>query len=189
MASSGATRFGLQHARRSFMISARIWIDFFSAGGDTAGGRAVEMRQLSSDLIKSVDVIKGSTADMTEGSLGGGVKITTRSGLDFKKDFLSIRAATGGVATGRDPAQHVGAAGLLHTHAVEFHARQFGAVAADRHADPFTELAAVDGHAGDARDGVGHVPVREGTHVFGNDRILRRIGALLAGDCAALGVA
>jgi TonB-dependent receptor len=64
-----------------------------TAGGDTAGGRAVEMRQLSSDLIKSVDVIKGSTADMTEGSLGGGVKITTRSGLDFKKDFLSIRAA------------------------------------------------------------------------------------------------
>jgi len=64
-----------------------------SAGADTAGGRAVEMRQLSSDLIKSVDVIKGSTADMTEGSLGGGVKITTRSGLDFKKDFVSVRVA------------------------------------------------------------------------------------------------
>lgn len=63
------------------------------AGVDAAGGRGVEMRQLSSDLIKSVDVVKGSTADMTEGSLGGGVRIQTRNGLDFKKDYLSIRAA------------------------------------------------------------------------------------------------
>ncbi len=64
-----------------------------SAGADTSGGRAVEMRQLSSDLIKSVDVVKGSTADMTEGSLGGGVRIQTRNGLDFKKDYLSFRVA------------------------------------------------------------------------------------------------
>jgi TonB-dependent receptor len=64
-----------------------------TAGADTSGGRSVEMRQLSSDLIKSVDVIKGSTADMTEGSLGGGVRIQTRSGLDFKKDYLSVRVA------------------------------------------------------------------------------------------------
>jgi TonB-dependent receptor len=58
-----------------------------------AAGRGVEMRQLSSDLIKSVDVIKGSTADMTEGSLGGSVRIQTRNGLDFKKDYLSFRVA------------------------------------------------------------------------------------------------
>jgi TonB-dependent receptor len=64
-----------------------------NAGSDQAGGRAVEMRQLSSDLIKSVDIIKGSTADLTEGSLGGGVRITTRNGLDFKKDYLSVRVA------------------------------------------------------------------------------------------------
>lgn len=64
-----------------------------NAGSDQSGGRAVEMRQLSSDLIKSVDVIKGSTADMTEGSLGGSVRITTRNGLDFKKDYLSLRVA------------------------------------------------------------------------------------------------
>ncbi|QOY96075.1 TonB-dependent receptor [Massilia sp. UMI-21] len=64
-----------------------------TAGADTSGGRSVEMRQLSSDLIKSVDVIKGSTADMTEGSLGGGVRIQTRNGLDFKKDYLSFRVA------------------------------------------------------------------------------------------------
>ena len=68
-----------------------------SAGGsDMAGGgdgRAVEFRQLSADLIKSVDVVKGSTADMTEGSLGGGIQIKTRTGLDFKKPFASLRVA------------------------------------------------------------------------------------------------
>jgi TonB-dependent receptor len=64
-----------------------------NAGQDAAGGRGVEMRQLSSDLIKSVDIVKGSTADMTEGSLGGGVRITTRNGLDFKKDYLSVRVS------------------------------------------------------------------------------------------------
>ncbi|MCD2519002.1 TonB-dependent receptor [Massilia sp. G4R7] len=66
-----------------------------SAGGtDQAGGgsgRGTEFRQLSADLIKSVDVVKGSTADMTEGSLGGGIRIQTRSGLDFKKPFASLR--------------------------------------------------------------------------------------------------
>jgi len=62
-------------------------------GNSGASGRAVEFRQLSSDLIKSVDVVKGSTADMTEGSLGGGIIIKTRTGLDFKKPFASVRVA------------------------------------------------------------------------------------------------
>lgn len=57
-------------------------------GGD---GRGVEFRELSSDLIKSVDVVKGSTADMVEGSLGGGIIIKTRTGLDFNKPFYSLR--------------------------------------------------------------------------------------------------
>jgi TonB-dependent receptor len=68
-----------------------------SAGGtDMYGGgsgRGVEFRQLSADLIKSVDVVKGSTADMTEGALGGGIIIKTRTGLDFKKPFASVRLA------------------------------------------------------------------------------------------------
>jgi TonB-dependent receptor len=68
------------------------------AGGGTdlnggGSGRGVELRELSSDLIKSVDVVKGSTADMTEGSLGGGIIIKTRTGLDFKKPFYSVRVA------------------------------------------------------------------------------------------------
>lgn len=59
-------------------------------GGD---GRGVELRELSSDLIKSVDVVKGSTAAMTEGSLGGGIIINTRTGLDFAKPYYSLRTA------------------------------------------------------------------------------------------------
>ncbi|QBI05097.1 TonB-dependent receptor [Pseudoduganella albidiflava] len=68
-----------------------------SAGGTDAGAtggpnsRGTEFRQLSADLIKSVDVVKGSTADMTEGALGGGIVIKTRTGLDFKKPFASLR--------------------------------------------------------------------------------------------------
>ncbi|MFG6443289.1 glycosyl hydrolase 115 family protein [Roseateles sp. LKC17W] len=61
-----------------------------NGGGD---GRGTEFRELSADLIKSVDVVKGSTADMTEGSLGGGVIIQTRTGLDFPKPFYSLRVA------------------------------------------------------------------------------------------------
>jgi TonB-dependent receptor len=68
-----------------------------SAGGTDMGGggdgRGMEFRQLSADLIKSVDVVKGSTADMTEGALGGGIQIKTRTGLDFKKPFASLRVA------------------------------------------------------------------------------------------------
>ncbi|MFN3805632.1 TonB-dependent receptor [Asticcacaulis sp.] len=59
-----------------------------SGGGD---GRGADMRELPSDLIKSVDVVKGTTADMTEGSLGGGIQIKTRTGLDFKKPYFSFR--------------------------------------------------------------------------------------------------
>lgn len=68
-----------------------------SAGGtDMNGGgngRGVEFRSLSADLIKSVDVVKGSTADMTEGSLGGGIIIKTRTSLDFQEPFVSLRVA------------------------------------------------------------------------------------------------
>jgi TonB-dependent receptor len=66
------------------------------AGGGTdllggGEGRGVELRELSSDLIKSVDVVKGSTSDMTEGSLGGGIIIKSRTGLDFKEPYYSLR--------------------------------------------------------------------------------------------------
>jgi TonB-dependent receptor len=64
-----------------------------SANNTGGSGRGTEFRQLSADLIKSVDVVKGSTADMVEGSLGGGIVIKTRTGLDFKEPFASVRVS------------------------------------------------------------------------------------------------
>ncbi len=59
-------------------------------GGDA---RSVGFAELPSDLIKTVDVVKGSTAAMTEGALGGSIIIKTRTGLDFKKPYFQLRLA------------------------------------------------------------------------------------------------
>ena len=68
-----------------------------AAGGtdlnNGGSGRGVDLRELSTDLIKSIDVVKGATAAMTEGSLGGAILIRTRTGLDFDKRYLSLRVA------------------------------------------------------------------------------------------------
>jgi len=71
----------------------RVEIDGMAvqSANNASNGRGSEFRQLSADLIKSVDVVKGSTADMVEGSLGGGIVIKTRTGLDFKEPFASVR--------------------------------------------------------------------------------------------------
>jgi TonB-dependent receptor len=73
----------------------RVEIDGMAvqSANNASGGRGSEFRQLSADLIKSVDVVKGSTADMVEGSLGGGIIIKTRTGLDFKEPLVSVRVA------------------------------------------------------------------------------------------------
>ncbi len=55
-----------------------------------AGGRGADLRELPSEMVKSIDVIKGTTAAMQEGSLGGSVHIETRTGLDFKKPFFQL---------------------------------------------------------------------------------------------------
>lgn len=60
--------------------------------GGLGASRGADLRELPAELIKSVDVVKGSTADMTEGSLGGGVQIKTRSGLDFAKPYFTLRS-------------------------------------------------------------------------------------------------
>ena len=62
------------------------------AGGAQAGigGRAADLRELPSAIIKTIDVFKGTTAAMTEGSLGGSVQIETRNGLDFDKPFFQF---------------------------------------------------------------------------------------------------
>lgn len=76
---------------------------------DGASGRSQGMKDLPSDLIQSVDVVKGSTADMTEGSLGGGVIVKTRSSLDMKKGYKSIRisGSQGSINTDISPTLNV----------------------------------------------------------------------------------
>lgn len=66
-----------------------------SASNGGTGGRASSVGELSSDLIKSVDVIKGQTADMTPGGVGGTVRIEQRSGLDFKEPLYRLNLQTG----------------------------------------------------------------------------------------------
>jgi len=76
-----------------------------STNSADAGGpinRGGDLRELPAELVKSVDVVKGSTADMTEGSLGGGVQIKTRSGLDFKKPYISLSGGAQANSLGKD---------------------------------------------------------------------------------------
>ncbi|GGY68681.1 TonB-dependent receptor [Pseudoduganella albidiflava] len=51
-------------------------------------GRGAELRELPAELIKSIDVAKGVTADQTEGGIGGTVSIKTNMPLDFKTRTL-----------------------------------------------------------------------------------------------------
>lgn len=57
------------------------------------GGRSNDFRELASELVQSIDVFKGFTADMTEGGVGGTVSVKTRKPLDFKKPTLSLTAS------------------------------------------------------------------------------------------------
>ena len=59
-------------------------------GTNGSGGRGAELRELASELISSIDVVKGSTADMTEGGIGGTVQITTRKPLEFTKPTVAV---------------------------------------------------------------------------------------------------
>jgi TonB-dependent receptor len=69
---------------------------------DGTNMRSADLRELPAELVKSIDVVKGSTADMTEGSLGGTVQIKTRSGLDFRRPYFSLRAGAGQNSLGKD---------------------------------------------------------------------------------------
>lgn len=56
------------------------------------GSRAVDFRDMASELVKSLDVIKGSEARLTEGGIGGTIQINTRKPNEFKENFLSVSA-------------------------------------------------------------------------------------------------
>ncbi len=62
-----------------------------SSGTGADNARGGDFRELPSDLVQSVDVVKGSLPSNTEGSLGGSIKVNTKTGLDFKKPFMSFR--------------------------------------------------------------------------------------------------
>jgi TonB-dependent receptor len=73
-----------------------------STGGNA--GRGAELRELASELIQSIDVYKGTTADLTEGGVGGTVSIKTRKPLDFKKKTIAT-TISGEQATSRGGVQ------------------------------------------------------------------------------------
>lgn len=54
------------------------------------GGRGAELRELASELISSIDVIKGVLPNMTEGGVGGTVVVNTRKPLDFRQRTVSV---------------------------------------------------------------------------------------------------
>ncbi|MEO8063849.1 MAG: TonB-dependent receptor [Pseudomonadota bacterium] len=54
-----------------------------------ASQRSADLRELASELVKSIDVIKGSTADMTEGGIGGTVSIELRKPLELDGPLFS----------------------------------------------------------------------------------------------------
>jgi TonB-dependent receptor len=67
----------------------RIEINGMSVlGTNGTAGRGAELRELASELIGSIDVYKGITADMTEGGVGGTVSIRTRKPLEFTKPTI-----------------------------------------------------------------------------------------------------
>lgn len=84
----------------------RVQINGMSVLGTNGGaGRGAELRELASELIASIDVIKGSTADLTEGGIGGTVDVKTRKPLDFTKPTIagSLSAEQGSLRGGTQP--------------------------------------------------------------------------------------
>ena len=54
------------------------------------GGRAGDFRELAVELVKSIDVYKGYTVDLTEGGIGGTVSVETRRPLELPKHIFSF---------------------------------------------------------------------------------------------------
>lgn len=68
-------------------------VELNSVGAMGMGGsRGVDFRDMASELVKSLDVIKGSEARLTEGGIGGTIHVNTRKPNEFKEDFFSADA-------------------------------------------------------------------------------------------------
>lgn len=57
-----------------------------------SAGRSVDFASMSSELVKALDVIKGSEARLTEGGIGGTIKVITRKPNDFEENFFQFSA-------------------------------------------------------------------------------------------------
>jgi iron complex outermembrane receptor protein len=67
--------------------------------------RSVEFRDIPAEFVSRLEVVKSATADMTEGGLGGTVRIITRRPFDAKDGFLSgsAQAVYGDLSDRIDP--------------------------------------------------------------------------------------
>ena len=55
------------------------------------GGRSGDFRELAVELVKSIDVYKGYSVDLTEGGIGGTVRVETRRPLELTKPLFSVK--------------------------------------------------------------------------------------------------
>jgi iron complex outermembrane receptor protein len=66
------------------------------------GTRAGDFRELATELVKSIDVYKGYTADLTEGGIGGTVSVETRKPLELKKALATLVGSAQHLDTAQD---------------------------------------------------------------------------------------
>jgi iron complex outermembrane receptor protein len=59
------------------------------AASGSATNPAVEFRDIPAEFISRLEVVKSATADMTEGGLGGTVRLITRRPFDAKQGYLA----------------------------------------------------------------------------------------------------
>ncbi|MCU4676543.1 TonB-dependent receptor [Catenovulum sp. 2E275] len=69
----------------------RVEVNGVTAMG-MGGSRSVDFRDMASELVKSIDVYKGSEARITEGGVGGTIQINTRKPNEFTDNFFQFNA-------------------------------------------------------------------------------------------------
>ena len=70
------------------MIRSSIRTSIAAAAGN-GSNRAVDFRDLPAEFVSRLEVLKSATPDMTEGGLGGTVRIITRRPFDAKEGYLA----------------------------------------------------------------------------------------------------
>jgi iron complex outermembrane receptor protein len=85
----------------------RVEINGSSALSLTVGGgdRAVDFRDIPVEFVSRLEVVKSPTADMTEGGIGGTVRVITRRPFDSTKPYLagSVQGVYSNLAKEYDP--------------------------------------------------------------------------------------